>query len=404
VALTLADVDIVNRDNYVPGVPFEMFDLLREQAPVHWHDEPDGPGFWAVTRYDEVCTVNRDVQTFSSWRGGALMWMDEEALQQQRLMMLNMDPPQHTRYRLLVNKGFTPRMIGTLHDRVRGLAREIVERVGAKGECDFVTEVAAELPLQVIAELMGVPMEDRSKVFDWSNRMVGADDPEYQVTVEGAQDAAMELYAYFNALGATKRDHPTDDIISTLQHSEIDGDELSELEFDMFMMLLSVAGNETTRNAISHSMLALIEHPDERAKLVAQLDLMPTAIEEFLRWASPVMHFRRTATRHTQLAGTPIAEGDKVVFWLISANRDDRVFEDPYRFDITRQPNEHVAFGAGGPHFCLGTHLAKLEMRVIFEELLPRLPDAELNGPVARLRSNFINGIKHLPVTFSRPR
>ena len=269
-----------------------------------------------------------------------------------------------------------------------------------KGECDFVTEVAAELPLQVIAELMGVPLEDRSKVFEWSNRMVGAEDPEYAVSVEHAHDAAMELYAYFNALGVEKREHPGDDIITTLQQAEIDGDQLSELEFDMFMLLLSVAGNETTRNAISHSMLALIEHPDQRTRLVENPGLMPQAIEEFLRWATPVMHFRRTATQDTEIAGQPVKEGDKVVIWLISANRDDRKFEDPYTFDITRDPNEHIAFGGGGPHFCLGSHLAKLEMRVMFEELLSRASEAELAGPVDRLRSNFINGIKHLPVRF----
>jgi cholest-4-en-3-one 26-monooxygenase len=317
-------------------------------------------------------------------------------------MMLNMDPPMHTRYRSLVNKGFTKRMISQLEERTRAISNEIIDAVSERGECDFVTDVAAELPLQVIAEIMGVPQEDRHKVFDWSNRMIGADDPEYQEAErEAAFGASMELYAYANRLAAEKRASPGEDIISVLLRAEVDGERLSELEFDLFFLLLSVAGNETTRNLIAHAMLALIEHPEQRALLLDDPSLVPDAVEEMLRWGTPVMHFRRTATRDTEVGGQPVAEGDKVVIWYISANRDETVFDDPYRFDVRRSPNDHVAFGGGGPHFCLGANLARMEIRLMFEELLPRLPDMELAGPVERLRSNFINGIKHMPVTFT---
>jgi cholest-4-en-3-one 26-monooxygenase len=306
----------------------------------------------------------------------------------------------HTRYRLLVNKGFTPRMVGRLEERARQMANNIIDGVCERGECDFVTEIAAELPLQIIAELIGVPQADRHLVFNWSNRMIGQEDPEYQLTPEAPMEAAIELYAYAHQLAAEKRANPHDDLMSVLTSVEVDGERLSELELDMFFLLLTVAGNETTRNLISHGQLALMEHPDQRAKLLANPDLLPTAIEEMLRWASPVMQFRRTVTKDVEVGGQPLKDGDKVVIWYISANRDEAVFDDPYTFDIARQPNPHVAFGGGGPHFCLGANLARLEIRVMFDELLKRVPDMELAGDVSRLRSNFINGIKHLPVSF----
>jgi cholest-4-en-3-one 26-monooxygenase len=399
----LREIDLCDRDVYVEGIPHEAFAALRAGAPVLWHDEAGGPGFWSVHRYADVVKVNRDNLTFSSARGGALMHDLEPAmLEQQRLMMLNMDPPMHTRYRKLVNRGFTPRMLGTLEERIRQQAIAIVEGVAENGSCDFVTEVAAELPLQVIAEIMGVPHEDRHMVFDWSNRMIGAEDPEYQAKErEAAFAASMELYAYANRLAAERRANPGDDIISVLVRSEVDGERLSELEFDLFFLLLAVAGNETTRNLISHAMHALIENPEQRQLLLDDPSLIPGAVEEMLRWGTPVMHFRRTATTDTEIGGQAVAEGDKVVIWYISANRDEAVFDDPYRFDVRRTPNEHVAFGGGGPHFCLGANLARMEIRLMFEALLPRLPDMELDGPVERLRSNFINGIKHMPVAFS---
>ena len=266
------------------------------------------------------------------------------------------------------------------------------------------TDVAAELPLQVIADILGVPQDDRHKMFDWSNRMVGSEDPEYAVSAEEAQLASMELFAYAAQLAEAKRAEPGADLISVLSDAEVDGERLSQLEIDLFFMLLTVAGNETTRNQISHGLLALLENPDQLTLLRAQPELLPSAIEEMLRFASPVMHFRRTATKDVTLGDTAIAEGDKVVIWYASANRDESVFEDPMRFNIERSPNEHVAFGGGGPHFCLGANLARLEIRLLFEEMLARWPDLELAGEPERLRSNFINGMKHIPLRFAERR
>jgi cholest-4-en-3-one 26-monooxygenase len=315
-----------------------------------------------------------------------------------------MDPPKHTKLRLLVNKGFTPRVVNRLHERIRELSVDIVERVAEQGQCDFVVDVAAELPLQVIAEMMGVPQADRHKVFEWSNRMIGSEDPEYAVAAEDAMEAGVEMFKYANDLAADKRAHPSDDIISTLLGAEVEGERLTDLEFDMFFELLAVAGNETTRNLISHGMRALIEHPDQRALLLDDPSLLGSAVDEMLRYASPVMYMRRTAQSDLELHGETIKAGDKVALWYIAANHDPGVFDDPHRFDVRRTPNEFLAFGGGGPHFCLGSHLAKLEITVMFEELLARLPNTEFGGPVQRLRSNFINGIKHMPVEFSTHR
>lgn len=401
-ASALARIDILNPDIYTQGIPHETFRLLRREAPVFWHPEPEGPGFWAITRYDDVVTVSMDPATFSSGRRGALI--DDppaDALPVMRSLLINQDPPRHTKYRRLVSKGFTPAMVRRLEPHIRELAGRIIDRVAPLGRCDFVTDVAAELPLQVIVELMGVPVEDRHKVFDWSNRMLGNADPEYAGSIEEARRASLELYAYANELASRRKRDPKDDLVSVLMRADVDGEALSQAEFDAFFMLLAVAGNETTRNAIAGGMLALIEHPEQRSRLLAAPDLLPTAVEEMLRWVSPVIHFRRTATRDVTLRGQRIHEGDKVVIYYASANRDEDYFPDGDRFDVGRIPNEHVAFGPGGPHFCLGANLARLEMRIIFEELLRRLPDMELAGPVQRLRSNFINGIKHMPVQYT---
>jgi cholest-4-en-3-one 26-monooxygenase len=403
--MNLDEIDLTNLDAFVPGVPHEWFTALRHQAPVFWHPEPNGgPGFWNLTCYDDVVAVNRDNQTFSSNRGAVFIWdLPPEDLEQQRLMMLNMDPPMHTRYRRLVNKGFTPRMVDSLEATIRERTRSILDKVGPRGQCDFVVDVAAELPLQVIADILGVPQADRYKMFDWSNRMIGSEDPEYGVTEEEAQQASMELFAYAAQLAEAKRaqDPHGADLISVLSEAEVDGERLTQLEIDLFFMLLTVAGNETTRNLISHGMVQLLEHPDQLAKVQADRTLLGGAVDEMLRYASPVMHFRRTATKDVTIRDTKIAEGDKVVIWYISANRDETVFDDPMAFNAERSPNEHVAFGGGGPHFCLGANLARMEIRVIFEELLDRWRDLELTGEPSRLRSNFINGVKHIPLSFT---
>jgi cytochrome P450 len=400
--VAIIDVDLSDPDTFVKGIPHDALSVLRREAPVYRHPGGGtGSDFWAVTRYEDVSRINKDNILFSSHRRTALiMDQEDDTLAQQQLMMLNMDPPMHTRYRLLVNKGFTPRMVGQLEAQARLLTNQILDAVIERGECDFVTDIAAELPLQIICELLGVPQEDRHQIFDWSNRLIGSEDPEYEGSVETAFEASAELYAYFNRLAAERRVDPRADLVSVLNVAEIEGDTLSELELDLFFLLLSVAGNETTRNLIAHGMLALMEHPDQRAKLLANPDLLPSAVEEMLRWGTPVMQFRRTASRDTTIRDQPIAEGDKVVIYYISANRDETVFDDPFTFDITRHPNEHVAFGGGGPHFCLGANLARLEIRVMFDEILRRMPAMEMTGPAQRLRSNFINGIKHLPVSF----
>jgi cholest-4-en-3-one 26-monooxygenase len=399
----LAEIDLLDRDVFTRGVPHEWFSYLRHHAPVYRHPEPAGPGFWVITKYDDVEAVGRDAHTYSSDQDrGGVIGLEEEQLEvdfEGAKIMLMMDPPEHTRHRKLVNRGFTPRMINSLESHIRDIAVGVLERAIAQGSCDFVVEVAAELPLQAIAELIGVPLDERHKIFDWSNRMVGSEDPEYSVSLDKANEARIEMFLYAHQLAERRRAEPQDDIITTLLSAEMDGDQLTEMEFNLFFMLLSVAGNETTRNAITHGLNAFLEHPDQYEKLVEDPSgLIASATEEILRWASPVMYFRRNVTRDTELRGVPLSAGDKVSIWYVSANRDEDVFKDPFRFDIERNPNEHLAFGGGGPHFCLGSSLARMEIRVLFEELARRVPALRRVGPPDRLRSNFIGGIKHLPV------
>jgi cholest-4-en-3-one 26-monooxygenase len=398
------EINLLSRDRFVDGVPHEWFTWLRNNAPVYHHEEPNGPGFWVVTKYDDVVTVGRDAATYSSDadRGGVVLIEEpppgESANLEGGKLMLTTDPPEHTRYRKLVNKGFTPRMINALEKHIREQAIEIVDNAVARGESDFVVDIAAELPLEAIAELIGVPLEDRGKLFEWSNRMIGSEDPEYSVTREEAMGASIEMFMYAQQLADQRRAEPRDDILSVLLESEVDGERLSEMDFNLFFLLLSVAGNETTRNAISHGMHALLQNPEQYQRLVDDPSRVAIATEEIVRWASPVMYFRRNVTQDTELRGQALKTGDKLTIYYISANRDEDVFDDPFTFDVSRDPNPHVGFGGGGPHFCLGTSLAKLEIRVLFEELAQRAPKITQIGDAPRLRSNFINGLKHLPV------
>ena len=381
------------------GPPYELFARLRRESPVHRHAEQGGPGFWAVTRYDDVVEVSRDSATWSSYAGGTMIAdATPEQLFVVRQMMLNMDPPQHTKLRALINKGFTPRMVTHLHGRIGELARAIVDRVAPQGACDFVTEVAGELPSYVIAELMGIPLDDGRELYRLTERMHTADrSPE---GIASGTQAIFEMLSYANGIRAAKRERPANDIASTLLAAEVDGEKLTDLEFDMFFLLLINAGGDTTRNLVAGGMLELLRRPDVLRSLRDEPRLLPGAIEEMLRFCSPVVHFRRTATRDVVLGGQPIAAGEKVVVFYASANRDETVFSDPDTFDIGRSPNEHVAFGGGGVHFCLGANLARVEIRAMFTEVLSRLHDMELAGPVERLRSNFINGPRHMPVLF----
>jgi cholest-4-en-3-one 26-monooxygenase len=398
------DLDLLDLDMFQRAEQDEVFARLRREAPVSWQDHPHGRGFWSVVQHGDVVTVNRDAMLFSSELGSiSLLGPDERAnglgADTRGTMMIASDPPRHTRYRRLVNSGFTPRTMKAIERSLAGRATRIIDLVIEKGSCDFVTDVAAELPLQAIAEIMGVPQEDRGRLFDWSNRMVGLDDPEY-ATTDGTV-ASAELYAYVNDLARQRRADPRDDIVTLLVNAEIDGDSLSEVEFDMFMLLLTLAGNETTRNSTSWGMRALIENPEQYARLRDQPELIDSAVEEILRWASPVLHFRRTATADTELHDQRIAKGDKVVMWHISANRDEQVFNEPFRFDIRRTPNNHVAFGGGGPHHCLGAYLARMQLRLMIGEIVARIPDMQLAGEPELLRSNVLRGVKHMPVVFT---
>jgi len=405
-------IDLLDVDRFSEGVPHEWFTYLRSHDPVHFHPEPDGPGFWVVTKHADVIACNRDAATFSSEasNGGVIALKEptaEQTAQQSEAesaggrLMLQMDPPDHTRYRRLVNRGFTPRMITKMTEHIRELTDGILDRVVPNGESDFVVDIAAELPLEVIAELIGVPNEDRHKIFEWSNKMIGSEDPEYRVSQEDMFEAQVSMFMYAQQLAEQRRQQPDDDIITALLSAEIDGESLSDMDFNLFFLLLSVAGNETTRNAISHGMNAFLEHPEQYELLVSDPQrYIVGATEEILRWASPVLYFRRNALKDFELRGHTIRAGDKISMWYISANRDEEVFDDPFRFDITRDPNPHIAFGGGGPHFCLGAQLARMEIHVLFEELATRVPRIEALGPPDRLRSNFIGGIKHLPVRF----
>ena len=397
--LAYETLDAISNETYRSGPPHDLYQLMRREAPIVKHrgiDPGSPPWFWAISRHADVVEVSRRFQTYSSARKGALVNQDRPDLEIAR-MMIDTDPPEHTRLRNLVSRGFTPKVMRSMEDHFHEVAARLIDDALAAGDVEFVDSVASELPLVAIAELLGIPYEDRRKVFDWSNRMIGATDPDYPGGVDDATAAAAELYMYANEMAAKRRIEPRDDLVTTLISAEGD-DELSEHEFDLFVLLLSVAGNETTRNGISHGLLALIEHPDAFDALKSDLSMVASGVEEMLRWGTPVNNFLRTATCDTVLHGTQIHEGDAVVMLYASANRDEDVFADPFRFDVTRHPNPHLTFGGGGPHHCLGFNLAKMEMRVLFEELITRVERIELIGEVTKLRSAFIHGIKQLPV------
>ncbi len=400
--MRLGDVqfDLNDPDLFLRGFPHELFRRIRAERPVFFHDEPAGPGFWVVSKYRDVVEVSRNPQVFSSNFGTNIPDTPPDGLPMLRLLMLNMDPPQHVKYRRIVQRGFTPRVIGRLGEHIRELARVIVDGVAKSGECEFVAQVAAELPLQVIVELLGVPMRDRSKVFEWSNCLVGADDPDYRVSPEQGRAAATQMFMYANELALERKAKPQEDLITQLLLGEVDGENLTEMEFDSFFLLLAVAGNETTRNQISLGMLELIQHPEQRKLLLERPELIDSAISEMLRFNSPVMYVRRTALQDAEIRGQQIRKGQKVVMYYPSANRDEEIFERPDSFDIGRESNPHLALGIG-EHFCLGANLAQLELKLMFQELLARLPDIELAGPVRRLRSNFVQGIKQMTVRFT---
>jgi cholest-4-en-3-one 26-monooxygenase len=397
--------DFTDPDLCVRRMPAEEFAELRRTAPVWWNAQPrgasgfDDEGYWVVTRHADVLEVSRASELYSSQEKTAIIRhsaaVSEENLGMQRLILLNIDPPQHTKLRGIVSRGFTPRAIASLREVLRARAERIVELALTEGSGDFVTDVACELPLQAIAELLGIPQDDRRKIFAWSNEMIGYDDPEYG---GDSQAAAAELVGYAMMMAEDRRGCPRDDLVTRLVHAQVDGGQLAPDEFGFFVILLAVAGNETTRNAISHGMLALLDHPDQWELYRAERPL--TAVDEIVRWATPVTVFQRTALADTTLGGQQIKAGQRVGLFYRSANFDEEVFDHPERFDITRSPNPHLGFGGTGTHYCLGVNLARLEIELIFNAIADGMPGIRLAGEAERLRSGWLNGIKKLPVSY----
>ena len=397
--------DFTDPDLYAVRVPQDEFAELRHSAPVWWNPQRrgiggfDDGGFWAVTRHADIVEISRDSDTYSTWENTAIIrhadGASREQIELQRFVMLNIDPPQHTTLRGIVSRGFTPRAIRNLRESLTVRAERIVQTALAEGTGDFVADVACELPLQAIAELLGIPQEDRGKIFHWSNQMIGYDDPEF----EGDSNlAAAELVGYCMVMAEDRKQCPRDDIVTKLVNAKIDEHNLSSDEFGYFMILLSVAGNETTRNAISHGMLAFLDNPEQWELYRAQRP--DTAVDEIVRWATPVTVFQRTAMADTELGGQQIKEGDRVGLFYRSANFDEEVFDHPERFDIMRSPNPQLGFGGYGTHYCLGASLARLEIELMFSAIADAMPAISRAGDAERLRSGWLNGIKRLPVSY----
>ena len=393
-----ASLDVHDPGAYVAGVPHAAFRWLRRNDPVFWQELPEGRGYWALTRHADVVAASRDPATFSAARQSILIQdPDPGSLAMLRTQLLSMDPPEHGRLRRTVLGGFTPGMVRRMEPRIRELTGRILDAAAERGECDFVRDVAAELPVQVIAEIMGVPAEDRHRLSEWGDKLTGMDDPETAVSAGETQSASIEMGTYGFGLAQARKGKQGGDLISVLMNAEFEGQRVGEVEFAGLFVQITVAGNETTRTLLSQSLLTLLEHPQAWRALEADPARLDVAIEELLRWTSPLHYFRRTATRDVELRGKKIREGDRVALLYSSANRDEEVFREPERFDIDRDPNPHVAFGFG-EHFCLGAKLARLEARVFFEELFRRFETVELRGAPRRLRSNLINGVKEIPV------
>lgn len=403
-------INVMDPDIYQRGAPHEAFAELREQGALVWHEDEkiDGSGFWLVTRHEELDYISKNPALFSSWEKTCFLNGNEgpenDALDLMRMMIINMDPPDHIKYRRIVRKMFTPKAINQHEDSLRAYTKAMVDKIASKGECEFVDDIAAEIPLIAICELVGIPIEDRRDFFEWTNTMIGGDDPDLSTSPADGQNASANVYLYGSKLYELYSKNPEDNLVTSLINGDVDGESLTADEFNSFFLILVVAGNETTRTATSHGMRLLLEHPEQLQMLVDNPSLIPDFIEETLRYNTAVNFFMRTATEDIALAGQNVKKGQRLMLMYHSANHDDQVFADPHIFDITRPQreevkNNHRAFGIG-EHFCLGTHLARLEMRLVFEEVLPRLRNPKLNGEISYLRSHFINGIKQLPIRF----
>ncbi|MEZ4290673.1 MAG: cytochrome P450 [Myxococcota bacterium] len=390
------------------------FATLRREAPIRFFAEqpianlplPTGPGYWALTRHADILEASKHPEIFSSAKGATSIQDLPEEFNRFFGGLINMDDPRHGEQRRIVSRGFTPRALERLEASVARRADAVIDRVIERGECDFVQDIAAPLPLEIICDLMGIPESHERMVFERSNVILGLGDtelvPDAANIIQAAMGAGAELAQLMNEMAEARRREPRDDLTSALLNAELEGGALSGDDLTSFFVLLVVAGNETTRNAISHGMKALCDFPDERRRWASDFERHAgTAVEEIVRWSTPVIHMRRTCTRDTVLSGQEMKAGDKVVLWYASANRDEAVFEQPERFDVTRRPNEHVGFGGPGPHFCLGANLARREIRVMFERIFRRLPDLEITGPPDRLQSNFVHGLKRMPCAFT---
>jgi cytochrome P450 len=395
-------IDLYDPDGYVAGPPHATFERLRSEQPVYWQPMPDGTGYWAVLRHADLVQVAREPKTYSAARGGVVLEdLAPETLAMMQDMLLAMDPPRHVGYRRYVAPQFVPRIINQLEPRVRAICREIVRDAAERGDVDFVHDVCAKLPSQVVGELVGIPEEDWPQIHAWSERNSGGQDPDFSSGYsEDASSATIEMAMYAIGLAQQRRTEPRDDLTTLMLAMELDGAPMTDIQFGSFFVQLVTAGNDTTRTMLSSGLLALLQHPDQLAEVRADHSLIPGAVEEILRWANPLHYFRRTANQDTRLAGVDIAEGQKVAMIYTSANRDAAVFRDPHRFDIHRDPNPHLSFGTG-EHFCLGVHLARLEAKVFFEELFDSFGTIELIGEPSRQRSNLNNALKNLPVRLS---
>ena len=400
--------ELLDPDQYVKhGYPHDTWRKLRAESPVHHVDRMDGLPYWAVTRAAEIVQASKQPELFKSGDPLTLDFIEADAdMMAFPPTLIQMNPPQHPAYRQIISRRFTPSALRRMHGDIEAIATRILDDVatGARmAEMDFVEQVAAPLPIAVIGWLLGLPRADWPKLYDWTNRVIGANDPEFQVQGASRQETAragmLEVFQYFNAMVEDRRRNPQDDLVSAFVHAEVDGKPLPLGDVLAYCLIIVVAGNETTRNATSGGLLALLEHPEQWAKLQRDPELIPSAVEEILRWTSPIIHFGRRATRDTELGGRKIRAGEQVALFYPSANRDEALFDDPYRFDIERSPNRHLAFGIG-QHFCLGAHVARLELQVIFRHLARRVEKMELAGPVERLRSVLVGGVKHIPIRY----
>ncbi|MCE5288607.1 MAG: cytochrome P450 [Nocardiaceae bacterium] len=396
----LSTLDLSDLTHFEDGVPHELFAQMREQDGPHWNAlSGDEPGFWSFTKAADIQAISRDSLTFSSATGGVFMTTQGAApVEVLREVILGMDPPRHTQQRNVVQAVFTPKLIRQKAAGIHATVNRLIDEVIEKGECDFVKDIAVELPLLVIADMLGVPVDDRKKLFEWTNRLslaAATSNPELGF------GALMEIGAYLTAITAERKANPGDDLVSRLVHAEVDGEKLTEQEVTFFFAILMFAGNDTTRNTASGGMRALIENPDEYRKLIDGHATVVNAVDEMLRWVTPVQYFSRTVMQDTVVGGHALKQGERVVMWYPAGSRDPELNADPMRFDVSREKAPHLAFGGGGAHFCLGNQLAKLELKILFEELTRRMPDMQIAGPITHLTSSFSNELTSMPVSFT---